>query len=347
MAKQTVLIIGGTGAQGSAVVKALSNSGDFHVKILTRDASTTHAKDLAALPDVSLIEGDPHNEDDLFRAFKGIDATFVNTNGFAIGEKAELYWGIRIWEIARMSDVKHFVYGGLEYISKLGNYDPKFRVGHYDAKGKVEEFIKAQGTSPMAWSILNSGPYMESLNELLRPTKTDDGTYIFTAPLGQDGAMPMIHLEDLALVALWMFQNLDKSKAMELGVATEHVSWPYLVETFTAVTGKPAHYNDVPVDAWVELGFAHLPNGPDTKIGLRGTGAVENDTTFMTFRQNFTNWMNLYRASGGNKGLIQRDYKLLDEILPNRVKSLGEWMKKTGYNGDYKPLLKDIADRVA
>jgi NAD(P)-dependent dehydrogenase (short-subunit alcohol dehydrogenase family) len=137
MSKPTVLVIGGTGAQGGAVVRVLASSGAYNVKILTRNTESAAAKEYAALPDVSLIAGDASNEHDILRAFQGVNATFVNTNGFAIGEKAEIYWGIRTFELALVAGVKHFVWGGLEYGYKLGHYDPKFRVGHLDGKGKV------------------------------------------------------------------------------------------------------------------------------------------------------------------------------------------------------------------
>jgi len=130
------LVIGGTGAQGAAVVRALASSCKYSVKVLTRDVSSSHAQELCA-PSVSLIEGDCFNEGDLAAAFKGIESCFVNTNGFAVGEKSEVYWGIRIYEIAAFARVRHFVYGGLDYCSRKAGFDPKYRCHHYDAKGKV------------------------------------------------------------------------------------------------------------------------------------------------------------------------------------------------------------------
>jgi uncharacterized protein YbjT (DUF2867 family) len=129
------LIIGGTGAQGAAVVRALSSSGKYNVKVLTRNASSPHAQKLVS-PTVSLMEGNCFNETDLVRAFEGIDSCFVNTDGFAVGEKNEIYWSIRIYEIAFYAGAKHFVYGGLDYCSRKAGFDPKYRCGHYDAKGK-------------------------------------------------------------------------------------------------------------------------------------------------------------------------------------------------------------------
>ena len=42
-----------------------------------------------------------------------------------------------MYEIARWAGVKHFVYGGLPYVSKNEEFDPKRRVPFVDGKGKV------------------------------------------------------------------------------------------------------------------------------------------------------------------------------------------------------------------
>lgn len=44
--------------------------------------------------------------------------------------------------------------------------------------------------------------------------------------------------------------------------------------------------------------------------------------------------------------LTKRNYKILDEILPTRVKSVKEWMRKTGYDGTPSSVLKDYRDGV-
>jgi hypothetical protein len=60
------------------------------IKVLTRNASSPHAQELRS-PTVSLVEWNCFNETDLIRAFRGIDSCFINTDGFAVGEKNEIY----------------------------------------------------------------------------------------------------------------------------------------------------------------------------------------------------------------------------------------------------------------
>ena len=87
-----------------------------------------------------------------------------------------------------------------------------------------------------------------------------------------------------------------------------------------------------------------LPTGQDTKIAGGYVPAGEDDETLMSYGQNFTAWWTIYQASGGNKGIITRDSEMLDRIFPGRVRSAEEWMRKTGYTGELKPLLKDWVD---
>ncbi|KFY13482.1 hypothetical protein V492_03242 [Pseudogymnoascus sp. VKM F-4246] len=320
-----ILVIGGT---------AFASDSKYHVRVITRDASSSSAAELASIPGVEIFEGDSYNQSSLCKAFAGMDYAFVNTNGFAIGEKAEIYWGIRMYELAREAGIKHFIYAGLEYASKLGNFDPKYRCGHLDGKAKVAEYLSAQPTKPMAWSVLTSCLYMEGLSEVLCPfpDPEDPNTLVFAAPLGT-AKCPLIYLKDYGDYARWMLDTPARSNGLVLHVATEDISWDDLAKAFTEVTGKKAVYKDVTLDEYFELGaFAD----PEAKVGHSVT---ENDPTLFTIRENFSGFWNTWKDS-----LTKRDYKLLDEILPTRVKSVKEWMEKTGYKGEPASVLKDYRD---
>jgi hypothetical protein len=191
----------------------------------------------------------------------------------------------------------------------------------------------------MNWTIINSGPYMDMFAQLFKPQQEADGTYVFRAPLGEEHGLPMIYLEDLGRYVLWALQNPDRSAGLELGIATAHVNFKEFAETFTKVTGKAARYEAVPNDAYLQAAFGGLPQGVETKIGLQP--GQPDDGSFQTYAEDFTNWFNLYKASANNTGLLQKDYKLLDEILPSRVKSAEEWMRKVGWEGESRAVLKE------
>lgn len=109
--EKLIVVIGGTGAQGAPIVEALANPSEsgpaYRVRVLTRDPTSPQAKALAAHPNVELLKGTATNEEDLDQLFEGAYGAFVNLDGFQIGEKAEIFWGIRSYEISRLHGVKH------------------------------------------------------------------------------------------------------------------------------------------------------------------------------------------------------------------------------------------------
>ncbi len=171
------------------------------------------------------------------------------------------------------------------------------------------------------------------------PSEDSSGTVLFQLPL-QGGAIPFIVLSDFGKYVHWALSHLNDSAYLDFGVATEHATGKDIATAFTAHTGRPARYIDIPVETWNEAAWADLPKNQDTKIGFR---SVRDETQLtLSYGENFTNWWNLYRASAENKGLIRRDYAFLDNILPDRVRSAAEWMENVDYIGDRVPLLKDL-----
>jgi nucleoside-diphosphate-sugar epimerase len=334
-ARNNVLLIGGAGAQGVPIVKALSADPQFtSIRILTRDPSSSNSQLLASLPRVSLITGESTSEPSLRNAFKDVDLAFVNLNGFVLGMATETYWGVRIFEIAVQSGVKHYIWSSLENSYADSGYNEEFRCGHFEGKARVAQWMSAQPQSPMKHSVITTGPYLQMLSELLRPSISGDGTYVFTLPVA-DGAVPFIHLDDIGSYVHWLLAHPDQATGMDLKVATAHVPGAALAEAFKKVTGHPTRYNAVSLDEWFTSG--PLAGAADQKFGAQTLGL--NNNTLMTVRENFTAWWKIYQASAGNKGLIKRDYELLDKILPDRVKSVEEWMRVTGYTGEKKSVL--------
>src|SRR6201986_411211 len=136
-----IFVIGGTGAQGIPIIRALVADKKYSVRFLSRDSTSRRAMDLLALDNVSVLEGSFAEKAILREGFRDCDGAFINIDGFNTGEKVETYWAIRSYEIAIEEGIKFFVYGNLDYgLKKLG-YDSRFRAGHYDGKGRVGAWI--------------------------------------------------------------------------------------------------------------------------------------------------------------------------------------------------------------
>lgn len=141
---KTILIIGATGAQGSAIARHLSGTGRYNVLAFTRSVSSPQAAALAVLPNVKLVlssSASGYDTDVFLSAASGADYVLVNTDGFALGEQAETYWGIRLFELSARAQVKHFIYSGLDSLGPKAGYDPELYCGHYQGKAKVQGML--------------------------------------------------------------------------------------------------------------------------------------------------------------------------------------------------------------
>ncbi|KAH7208292.1 hypothetical protein BKA60DRAFT_599361 [Fusarium oxysporum] len=318
-----IFVIGATGAQGLPVCRGLTKDGAYSLRVLTRDANSQRAKQLAELGDVEFIEGSFANEDNLRKGYEGCWGAFVNIDGFNTGEKTETYWTIRAYELAIESGIKFFVFGNLDYVYKKSGYDPKFRCGHYDGKGRMAEWMLSQRKAhSMGTAIFTTGPYVEmaiSAQTVMTP-RIVEGVVTWAVPLA-DGAIPHVALDDCEHYARWLFDNPERSDGLDLEVAIDHITYHDLAQAFQKVTGKPAQFIDITLATY----FEHMPLKGTVPAGYN---ADPNDPATMTFKQNFTGFWNMWRNSGGNKGVIKRDYKLLDEIHPNRIRTTEDFFRR-------------------
>jgi NmrA-like family len=321
-----IFVVGGTGAQGLPVIGALVADKKYFVHALSRDSGSRRAKALLDLGNVEIVEGTFADEVTLREGFRGCDGAYINIDGFNTGEKTEMFWAIRSYEIAIEEGIKFFVYGNLDYALKKAGYDSKFRAGHYDGKGRIGEWILFQNEGNkdrMGAAVFTTGPYMEMAISAMTPMApgVEDGVVTWRVPLG-NGAVPHVALEDCGYYARWLFDNPERANGMNLEVAIEQVDYHKLAAAFERVTGHPARYIDTELDAYwsgpLKMAAA-LPAGYNADI---------NDKSTMSFRDNFTGFWNLWKHE-----VIKRDYALLDEIHPNRIKSVEEWLRREDQAG--------------
>jgi hypothetical protein len=109
---------------------------------------------------------------------------------------------------------------------------------------------------------------------------------------------------------------------MDLEVAIEHVTYADMAAAFAKVTGHPARYVDTDPDTYWG---GPLNASADLPAGYN---ADPNDKSTMSFRDNFTGFWNMWKH-----GIITRDYALLDEIHPNRIKTVEDWFRREDQAG--------------
>ncbi|KAK1757786.1 hypothetical protein QBC47DRAFT_442845 [Echria macrotheca] len=340
--KPTIFIIGGTGAQGIPVIRGLAQANTYIIRVLTRDPSSARAQQLAALsPNVHLLHGTFTSESDLRAGFAGAWGAYINVDGFATGEALEMFFTIRCYEIAVECGVKFYVHGNIDFYYKLSGYNPAYRCGHGDAKGRIWEFIAAQGAADkkarggraMKVAALTTGPYMDMALSASTPVSPaierdeESGEEVVTwrLPLTENGAIAHSSLDDLEYYARWLFDHHQDEQVdgMNLEVGIDHVHYRDVANAFEKVTGRKARFVDVDLDMY-------FTGGGLSKIADLPTGYMVSKESLaaMSVRENFTGWWNTWRASGGNKGVVKRNYGLLDKIYPGRTRSVEEFIRK-------------------
>jgi len=110
---------------------------------------------------------------------------------------------------------------------------------------------------------------------------------------------------------------------MDLEVAVDQVAYADLAAAFEKVTGHPAQYIDTDLDTyWRNSSLSAVADTP------AGYNADPNDKSTMSIRDNFTGFWNLWKY-----GVVKRDYALLDEIHPNRIRSAEQWFRREDQRG--------------
>ncbi|KAF8261252.1 NAD-P-binding protein [Lactarius quietus] len=312
-----ILVLGATGAQGRAVVNSLlaptedGTPSPYAVRALSRDPESKHALSLSE-QGVEVFKGDTSNLASVAAALDGAYGAWINIDGFTVGEQREIYAGLRIFELAKQTkSLRHYIWSSLDYNLKKGGYNQKYRCEHYDAKGRVAEWLAQQPSvvsdTDLSWSVVTSGPYMDMLQiGILGP-----------------------RARRYRLLSRYTFDNRAETSGKNLEIASEWVSWEHLVATFTKVTGHKAVYNRETLEEWL----SHTENAEKPVAAEGAPGST-------SWGENFTGWWNAFRDD-----LNKRDMDWIRKINPNGY-TLERWMIENNYDGTlYKnPVLKIVAD---
>src|ERR1700736_4928052 len=134
--KKLIAVIGATGQQGGAVVRALQTQGKFKVRALTRHPGK-HRK----LAD-EVVEADLDRPETLKAAFEGAHGVFLVTNFWEEGTD-ELMQATAAVRAAKDAGVKHFIWSTLPDVEAISG--GKFHVPHFTGKAKINRIVKEAG----------------------------------------------------------------------------------------------------------------------------------------------------------------------------------------------------------
>src|SRR6516164_3958080 len=116
MSKKTIAVVGGTGAQGGGLVKAILEDpqGGFAARALTRDAGIAKARALAA-QGAEVVAANVNDPSSLRRAFDGAYGAFCVTFFWDhFSPEKELADARAMAQAAKDAGVKHVIWSTLE-----------------------------------------------------------------------------------------------------------------------------------------------------------------------------------------------------------------------------------------
>jgi uncharacterized protein YbjT (DUF2867 family) len=184
IAKKLIAVVGATGRQGGAVVRALQASGQFKVRALTRDP-TKHPQ----LAD-EVVLADLDRPETLEAAFAGARGVFLVTNPWEPGT-SEGKQALSAVHAAKAAGVRHFVWSTLPNVETISR--GKLDVPHFTDKAKIDRLVREAG---FAYHTFVIAPFFyQNLLGAMAPQKQADGTVGWALPLHPERRV--IHMGDI------------------------------------------------------------------------------------------------------------------------------------------------------
>jgi len=239
--KKLIAVIGATGQQGGAVVRALQAQGQFKVRALTRNPDKHRG-----LAD-EVVEADLDRPETLKAAFAGAYGVFLVTNFWEQGTD-ELKQATAAIRAATDAGVKHFVWSTLPDVEAISG--GKFHVPHFTGKARIDRIVKEAGFAHHTFVI---APFFyQNLVGALAPQKQADGSLGWALPLDPDARS--IHMGDIHelgdIVAGAFARPNQEGNGEYLPLVGDFMSFNEIIDTLNR-QGHEFSFNQVPKEVFV------------------------------------------------------------------------------------------------
>src|SRR6476661_1518733 len=189
--KLAVVVTGGTGKQGGAVVKSLLKRG-HEVRAVTRSIDSAKARELANAG-VTLVRASLEDTAALTKVLEGATSLFAMTTPSEGGTQAETRQGISAADAAKAAGV-HIVF------TSAGSANRQTGIPHFDSKYEVEKHISKIGVRA---TILAPVYFMENL--FFGKEQLAKG--IYASALSPIRALAQVAVADIGAVAIRVLED--------------------------------------------------------------------------------------------------------------------------------------------
>lgn len=225
-----ILVVGGTGTVGSAVVQALIKNGDS-VRVLSSSPEKIKKLPVGAEGVVGNLE-EKHTLPD---AFDGAEGVFL-LNALTRNETQQ---GLAAVEAAKKAGVQQIVYMSVARIDEGKN------IPHFATKIPVEKAVRQSG---MAYTILRPNSFYQN-DYLGKDAILEYG--IYPLPIGSVG-LHCIDVRDIADAAVHAFSGVEhQGEIYELG-GPEILTGESCAKVYSRHLGREIRYGGDDLDAWAE-----------------------------------------------------------------------------------------------
>jgi len=241
--KKVIAVIGATGHQGGAVLRALQAGGQFQVRALTRNPGKH--RDLAD----EVVAADLNRPDTLQPAFAGAHGVFLVTSFWQEGTD-EFTQGTAAVRAAKAAGVEHLIWSTLPDVEAISG--GQFDVPHFTGKAKVDRVVTEAGFANHTFVI---APFFyQNLAGAMVPQQQADGSMGWALPL--DPSVRCIHMGDireLGEIVAGAFVHPDQAGHGEyLPLVGDFMSFNEIVDTLNR-QGHKFSFKQVPKEVFATL----------------------------------------------------------------------------------------------
>jgi uncharacterized protein YbjT (DUF2867 family) len=258
MTKQTIAVVGGTGAQGGGVVDALLASGQYAVRVVSRNPASKSAETLEKRG-VRVVKGDLLEPSSLRAAFEGAHGAFLVTNFWdptQMPKETEI--GSAAVKEARAAGVQHFVWSTLPDADKLTG--GRLKLPHFSGKARVDAAVEAAKFP--RHTFVQAPFYFQNFLGTLAPQPLPNGGRGWAVPI--DPAARVIHAGDVNDVGRTVAAAFAAGDTLPdgsyLAACGGMYSWNDFVGTLNA-QGHDVQVQQVSADAYDTL----FPGAPEVR----------------------------------------------------------------------------------
>ncbi|CAE6418289.1 unnamed protein product [Rhizoctonia solani] len=237
---KVVLVVGATGQQGHAVIRALSQSEGFLCLALTRNLDSPKAQRLKSFRNVKLVSADLGDIQQLRSVFEETKASVIGAiwgvfvalafPGLGLSAEGEEKQGKNIAIVAQEFQVQSYIYSS--FIPPFTDDNPPPPGLDRHCKMTIEKHLSSLD---FPWTIVRPGVFMENLSPGIIGRMTNA---TFQHCLPAECKIQFTAVDDIGRLSRVIFDNPLKFKRKTIDIAGDSLTSQELTQSFIRATGQ-------------------------------------------------------------------------------------------------------------